>query len=230
MKIQLKWAWYASMTATLLLAVPLGGQVGPDADPEQRMQAALEQARERGIPMALLESKIAEGRAKGVPTERIALATENRLAGLTRAQAVLLQVPGEVDATQLGVAAEALAVGVDAEILTHLAQDTPPPHRAAALAALTYLVERGTVPDQALAQVQAALARGPAALADLPGAGAGPPFGTVVPGRGGPPEGMEVGPPPGVPAPGRSGPPHPPGQGGGPPGQPPGGGGPPGGP
>src|SRR5690606_4220191 len=53
--------------------------------PEARIEAALASAAEAGIPMALIESKIAEGKAKGVAMERLAAAVEARLAGLQRA-------------------------------------------------------------------------------------------------------------------------------------------------
>jgi len=222
----------AGLTALLLGPALLAGQVPQPA--EERMRAALQDAVERGIPVSLLESKIAEGRAKGVAPERIALATEQRLAGLVRAREAMAGAPGGIDVAQLSVGADALSAGVSDAVLATLAVSSSSGNRAAAVAALTYLVDQGTVPEQALARVQEALARGPAALAGLPGASAGAPFGTAVPGRSGPPEGVRTGPPPGVPAPGTAGPPNRPGQGGppsGPPGGPPGGpGGPPGGP
>ncbi len=222
MKTKIDRSWPALLAGLLLFPGLLAGQVEGNA--EARMQAALSQASERGIPVALLESKIAEGTAKGVPADRIALATEYRLAGLLRAQNAMSDAPGGVDATQLAVGADALAAGVSDAMLTELAVNSPGEQRAMAVAALAYLVEVGTVPEHALARVQDALARGPAALANLPGAAAGPPFGTAIPGRRGPPDGVRTGPPPGVPTPGRTGPPVPPRGG------PPGGGRPPGGP
>lgn len=209
-------------------------QVSGAGTAEVRVQAAFLTATERGIPVALLESKVAEGRAKGVPMDRIAMATEARLDGLLRARDAMARAEGPLDAVQLGVAADALAAGVSPAVLAQIASEAPADRRAVAVAALTYLVEQGTLPEQALARVQEALARGPAALANLPGGATGPRFGLAMPGRGGPPAGVEPGPPAGVPAPGRAGPPRPPGQGGpptgppgGPPGRPPGG--PPGG-
>ncbi len=195
--------------APLLTPAPLAAQVGPAQSPEARMQAALTQAAERGIPAELLESKIAEGRAKGVPADRIAQATEQRLAGLMRARSAMADAPGGVDGVQLGVGADALAAGVSEALLAELAVNSPAEQRAVAVAALAYLVEVGSVPEHALARVREALARGPAALADLPGAAA-PPFGTAVPARRGPPDGVQTGPPAAVPTPGRTGPPVPP--------------------
>ena len=50
--------------------------------PQDRINTALARARQVGIPVALLESKIAEGKAKGVSMERIAAAVERREAAL----------------------------------------------------------------------------------------------------------------------------------------------------
>jgi hypothetical protein len=211
MKTPPLWSRPATWVSILLFPALLAAQAAPEGPPEERMRAALDQAAERGIPTALLESKIAEGRAKGVPMERIAMATEQRLTGLLRAQQAMAGAPGGVDAAQLGVGADALAAGVSDQMLSELAGDTPGTQRALAVAALAYLVEQGAMPDHAMARVQEALARGPAALADLPGAAVGPPFGTAVPGRRGPPEGVQTGPPSAVPTPGRPGPPSPPG-------------------
>jgi hypothetical protein len=207
----------------LLLVSPMAGA----QEPEERIGSAMARAQEAGVPVWLLESKIQEGHAKGVPMERIAQAVEARLNGLSRAAAVMEGAPGGVDAAQLSLGADALGVGVSEAVLAEIAASAPGEHRAVAIAALAHLVQQGTVPAEALARVQAALAQGPAGLANLPGA-AGPPFGTPVPGRGGPPEGVQTGPPSWVPAPGQSGPPGlPPGRRppGGPPGGPPTGGG-----
>jgi hypothetical protein len=220
-----RWTGPLALLALLTPAV-LGAQM-----PEERIESAMVRAHDAGIPVWLLESKVQEGQAKGVPMDRIAAAVEARLAGLSRAAAAMEGVPGGVDAAQLGVGADALESGVSDAVLAEIAASAPGEHRAVAIAALTHLVLQGTVPAQALERVQAALARGPEALANLPGAAGGPPFGMPVPGRGGPPEGVQTGPPGSIPAPGQGRPPSPPG-GGGPPAGPPGGppSGPPGGP
>jgi len=201
----------AAVLAALAAPLLLGAQTA-----QARIETALTQAEEAGIPAALLESKIQEGEAKGIPMDRIAEAVEMRLNGLARAAAALEGIPGgPPDGVQLSLGADALGAGVSEAILAELAVGAAQEHRAVAIAALTHLVQQGTVPDVALNRVQDALARGPAALADLPGPG-GPPFGTPVPGRPGPPTGVEPGPPSSIPGPGQGGPPDTPG-GGGPP-------------
>jgi len=200
------------------------------AQPSQdRIDSALSRAENAGIPLVLLESKVQEGRAKGIPLERIADAVEARLDGLSRAAAAMEGIPEGPDVAQLSLGADALGAGVSEAVLAELVAGAPEEHRAVAIAALTHLVQQGTVPDVALARVQDAMARGPGALADLPGPG-GPPFGTPVPSQPGPPAGVEPGPPSSIPGPGQGGPPDSPGGGGPPtdlPTGPPGGGGPP---
>jgi hypothetical protein len=226
------------LTALMVLAAVLGAgsalvpQAAGAQTPEGRIDVALVRAAEAGIPVSLLQSRVLEGRAKGIPMDRIATAVEARLAGLTRAARMMDGVPGVVDAAQLGVAADALESGVSEAVLRALVLSSPGEQRAVAIAALTHLVQEGTVPAHALERVQAALARGPQALSTLPGAVGPPP---TVPGAsraGGPPDGtVRTGPPAPIPAPGQARPPSPPGPGGsgppggGPPAGPPGGGG-----
>jgi hypothetical protein len=142
---------------------------GPDA----RVHAALETALDAGIPVSLLERKIAEGKAKGVPIDRIAAAVEKRLDALTKASDALskagLEHPSEGD---LSVAADAVQGGVSATALATISQTAPQDRRAVAIAVLTDLVALGHTPESALEQVQTALARGPEALANLHGEGA----------------------------------------------------------
>lgn len=174
--------------------------------PEDRIGAALERARQAGIPVALLESKRAEGKAKGVPIERIAAAVERRLAALERARHAMDGSVG-VGATDLSVAADALDSGVSEAVLKTIAETAPRERRAVAIAALTQLVQLGHVPEAALGRVRDALQRGPEALAKLPaeaaaGRGAGRPPAGQGRGRGVGSPGVDAGPPSGVPAPG----------------------------
>ena len=183
----------------LLVAVPSPAWA---QDAEERIDGALAQAEEAGLPTSLLESKVAEGRAKGVPMDRIATAVEQRLAGLSRAQEVMGRGATDLDEAQLAVGADALGSGVSESVLQEIAATTPRERRAVAIAALAHLVEQDMASEQALEQVQAALGRGSAGLGDLPGV-AGPPASLPIPGMQG-----EVGPPSGVPGPGQGGPPE----------------------
>lgn len=194
--------------ATLLLMGVLVPASLAGQEAEERIQAALDRATEAGIPTSLLESKVAEGEAKGIPTGRIAAAVEHRLGGLTRAQEALAGVP-DTDVDDLAVSADALESGVSEAVLTELATATPADRRSVAIAALTYLVNAQMAPADALTTVREALERGPSALQNLPARAAG-----MGPGQAGPPAGI---PAPGVPP--TEGPP----EGAGPPVDPPGG-------
>lgn len=174
--------------------------------PQERIEAALVRAQEAGIPVALLESKVAEGRAKGVSMDRIAAAVERRLEGLSHAREVMARGAPDLDAAQISVGADALGAGVSEAVLEEIASTTPRERRTVAVAALTHLVGQGIVPEQALARVHEALARGPGGLSSIPGF-AGPPPGLPTPEHVGPPGGERggpaVGPPGSVPPPGQ---------------------------
>jgi hypothetical protein len=188
----------------VLLLLPAAGWAQA---PQERIDAALTQALESGIPVALLESKVAEGRAKGIPMDRIALAVEQRLQGLSRARDAMARGAEDLDAAQISVGADALGAGVSEAVLEEIAATTPQERRTVAVAALTHLVGQGIVPDQALARVTEALARGPGGLSTIPGF-AGPPAGLPAPVPVGPPG--SVGPPgkgPNIPIPPGKGPP-----------------------
>jgi hypothetical protein len=155
------------MTALALLPAGLGAQEG-ETGAERRVQAVMDAAARAAVPLSLLQSKIDEGRAKGVPMERIAGALEARFDGLLRAQAVLAE--GEVEAPSVGdiaVTADALEAGVSEVALLQIQSTSPGDRRVVATAVLTALVQLGHVPEQALARVQTALSRGPESLANL---------------------------------------------------------------
>jgi hypothetical protein len=191
--------------------------------PQDRINTALARARQVGIPVALLESKIAEGKAKGVSLERIAAAVERREAALERASEALR---GQQDATStLAVGADAIEAGVSEAALKAIADNAPRDRRNVAIAVLAELVEQGHAPAAALERVREALGRGPDALANLPAQAAAARGGANAGGRGrasgGGRSGAEPGPPASVPAPGKpaqtgrpGGPPTTPGRGG----------------
>lgn len=141
---------------------------------DARIDAALESAVNAGIPVSLLERKVAEGKAKGVPMDRIAAAVEKRLDGLTQARDAMTKA-GLASTTEgeLSVAADAVQAGVSQSALVAISQRAPGDSRAVAIAVLTDLVALGHASDQALARVEGALDHGPEALANLSAESAG---------------------------------------------------------
>ena len=173
--------------------------------PEARIGIAMARAQEVGIPISLLESKRAEGNAKGIPIDRIATAVETRLQHLERARVAMSRGITDLDAALLSVGADAIATGVSESVLTEIASVAGKDRRAVAVAALTYLVSReGLGSNVALTRVKAALQKGPNGLTDLmsgPGVAAGQ-------GKSNPPgnargQKNEAGPPAAISAPGQ---------------------------
>jgi hypothetical protein len=162
------------LAPSALLAQDSTTAAGPAASADARIDAALSTALEAGIPVSLLERKIAEGKAKGVPMDRIAAAVQRRLEALTKAQDAL-QKAGLESTTEgeLSVAADAVQGGVSQTALAAISQRSTDGSRAVAIAVLTDLVAQGHAPDQALSRVEAALAKGPEALANLSAESAG---------------------------------------------------------
>lgn len=162
---------YRLMLPVLLLLVPLAApaqQPARGGTAEARLQAALQAAAEAGIPVTLLERKVAEGKAKGVPMERIATAVEHRLQALTQAREAFRR--GRVESTtaaDLAIAADAVQAGVSQNAIAEIARTAPRERRAVAVAVLTNLVALGHASERALTQVQAAMGRGPEALLNL---------------------------------------------------------------
>lgn len=202
-----------AVVALALFAVPA------EAQEAEGTAEAFARAEAAGIPVSLLESKLAEGRAKGVAMDVIERAVQRRTDALIRAAATFeaagIESAGEAE---LSVAADALESGVSEVVLQTISETAPQERRAVAIAALSHLVAVGEVPEQALARVEAALQRGPGALARLSargdvGAEAGGPGAAGAAGvdldvgPGGIPEGLSpgrpegAGPPDGVPAP-----------------------------
>lgn len=199
----------ALLLAVLLAPAPMALRAQepvPERPPAVRIEAALRAAAEAGIPASLLESKVREGNAKRVDPARIAAAVEARLGALVRARQVLASQDAEATTPgHLSVAADALQAGVSAEALGQVGPGAPPERRAVAIAVLTQLVQMGYASEQALVQVNAAIRRGPDALANLPaqaraqlrargiinppglglgqGHGSGPPIGIPLPGE-----------------------------------------------
>lgn len=197
---------YGVAVVVVAMALCGGAHVNAQAQPPQeRINAALARAQQVGIPVAVLESKIAEGKAKGVSLERIAVAVERRQASLERASQALR---GEADAAStLAVGADAIEAGVSEAVLRAVGEDAPRDRRSVAIAALTELVHQGNTPEAALVRVREALRRGSDALSNLPAEAAagrrgGPQDGQKSGNTGGR-AGAESGPPAAVPAPGK---------------------------
>jgi hypothetical protein len=152
---------------TLLAVAPMAAEA-QDSTSTARVEATLGAAAEAGIPVSLLERKIAEGRAKGVPMARIASAVEARLEALTSARDALVEA-GLTSTTEgeLSVAADAMQAGVSSAALATVSSSAPPERRAVAIAVLSELVAHGRSSSDALLQVRDALAAGPEALANL---------------------------------------------------------------
>jgi hypothetical protein len=172
------------ITLLLLACAGLPGTAAAQP-PEARIEAARQRAAAAGLPVSLLDRKVAEGRAKGIPADRIAVAVDRRLDALSRAARAMAGAP--VSADDLSVGADALEAGVEPGALGRLAAAAPADRRAVAIAVLTQLVSDGESSERALARVSAALRRGPEALRRLPGEAA------ASRGRGGPPAGRGPG-------------------------------------
>lgn len=158
------------VAALVFCAAPLAAQEAGGQAEGQVAADAFARAEAAGIPTSLLESKLAEGKAKGVAMARIEAAIERRTDALIRASETFTEagVQGASEA-DLSVAADAIEGGVSAEVLQAVSTKAPRERRAVAIAALTHLVAEGVVDSEALVRVEAALDRGPDALADLTG-------------------------------------------------------------
>ena len=184
------------LTAGALPAFAQGGQGA-----QERIDTAIAHARSQGVPVSLLESKMAEGKAKGVPLDRIAAAIERREASLERAAQAMKGHESITDA-DLSVGGDAVEAGVSTAVLKAVTDSAPRERRAVAIAALTELIQRGTAPDAALARVREAPKRGPDALAAV--GGGDPHDHGAARGSEGNARGATQGPPANVPAPGGS--------------------------
>lgn len=158
----------ASTQAAAAAKPPASVQAAAAFDSQARIDAALHKAADAKVPVALLERKVAEGKAKGVPLERIAAAVEGRVDVLIRAREAMTSAKLQgVTEGDLSVGADAVQAGVSDAALIEVSRAAPPDRRAVAIAVLTDLVVIGHTSDRALVQVQGALRRGPDALANL---------------------------------------------------------------
>jgi hypothetical protein len=177
---------------------------------DERIAAAMQNAQNAGIPVSLLDSKVQEGKAKGIPMDRIATAVERRAEALAQAQAVMASGGDDLTEADLVAGADALGANISAKVLETISETAPRERRAVAITALTELVLLEYVPEEALQMVIEALQRGPDALASLPGQAAeaaerrGPPAGVGgAPAGVGAPAATPTGAPGAVPTPGQ---------------------------
>lgn len=156
----------AAQTADVRSTTQAQGQA--QAGPAQaRIDAAIQAAARADVPTSLLLSKVAEGRAKNVPQERIATAVEARLSSLVRASSALKRADVEAgSAAELSVSADALEAGVSESALIRVSRRAPDDRRVVAVAVLADLVRLGQSSESALARVNAAVTTS-AGLANL---------------------------------------------------------------
>ncbi len=205
-----------ALVVTGLFAQPLQAQRA--GTPAQRIDAAIATAVREGVPADLLRSRVAEGRAKRVPEERIALVVEARAGALRAARQALVPAVATPTGAEIAAGADALESGVPAGSIGAVARAAAAEERPVALAVLAELVRQGVPAAEALERVSGALGSRGNALANLArqaaaeGGRGGPPAGV-----GGRPDGVgggrpaSAGPPAGVPGAGQR--PSNPGQG-----------------
>jgi len=153
------------MVALALCPLPVAGQQNAAA----RIETAKRDAAAAGIPVALLESRVAEGRAKGVPMERIAAAVERRASSLIQARQALTPAVRNLTEADLSAGADAVEAGIEGGALREVIASAQAEDRPVALAVLTYLHrEQGMPVGEAVGHVKQALKSGPEALRTLP--------------------------------------------------------------
>lgn len=155
------------LAVALLTLAPLSLE-GQAQRAGERIDAARARAAQAGIPVELLESRISEGRAKGVSEERIAAAVERRAAGLAKSQEAISRSGRQVGVDGLSAGADAAEAGVDADALRAVIQAARAGEEPIALAVLGELVRQGQPVGNALERVTQALARRDGSLATLP--------------------------------------------------------------
>src|SRR5690606_16834269 len=121
-----------------LLVVTTGVAQARAQDAAARIDAARRSVAEAGIPTSLLESRIAEGRAKGIPLERIAGVVERRALALGEAHRALAGAAA-LGPADLSAGADAVEAGIDGASLRAVIAGARAEDRPVAIAVLTYL-------------------------------------------------------------------------------------------
>ncbi|MEX1184945.1 MAG: hypothetical protein WEF86_17205 [Gemmatimonadota bacterium] len=149
----------ASLTAQTAGATGSATAASQARTPEARIEAAVQAAARANVPASLVRSKVAEGRAKNVPEERIASAVEARVSALVRASDAFRRADLEfATAGELAVAADALDAGVSESALIGIYRTAPDERRVVAVAVLADMIRLGHESEPAFARVNAALA------------------------------------------------------------------------
>lgn len=142
------------------VAARLAGRVSPEiAALVQQLATA---AAARGLPVDPLIQKAIEGRAKGVPADRVATAVRALAAQLDAAAAALQQAgPARPDTGAIAAGAFALNAGLSPRHVTALALASRPPHGVAAtLRVASTLAAMGVPAGEAVELVTQVIASG----------------------------------------------------------------------
>lgn len=164
--MKIPWMKLRTTAISGLVLIPLATMA---QTPQDRIDAAFARAEAAAIPVSLLQTKLDEGKAKGIPMDRLAEAVDARLANLEKARTAMTQSTrsSDVNAAELSVGADAIGEGVSAAVLAQITASTGHDRRAVAIAALTQLMAEGIGVQDALNRVQEALDRGPGGLGGL---------------------------------------------------------------
>lgn len=148
-----------------MLAVPpaLSAQT-----PEERIEAARARVTAAGIPDSLLNGRVALGKARGIPMERIAASVERRASALKTAKHAMGGPARELTPADLNAGADAVQAHVPVAMLRTLTDLAHGADRPVAIAVLAQLHRDGLPAAEALERVTKALAKGPEFLRTLP--------------------------------------------------------------
>jgi len=153
-----------------------------DAAADARINATIEKSVKAGMPRSDFDNKVAEGRAKGASSARIASVVEHRAESMSRVQAALEKGDRKAEQTseqkaaadgsvttaaELVAATDAFQNGVSLSSIINLSAGAGA-NRGLALSVLADLVAGGrTAPSQAVVRVQSAIQAGGNALSVL---------------------------------------------------------------
>jgi hypothetical protein len=141
-----------SVAANSAIALP----AGLDTETREKLIPILTRARDRGLPVNALTSKVAEGLLRGVASPRIVSAVQALEERLTTAYMAL--APAQEPDIIAG--ADALAAGVKVNVLRSIRRSQPRSSVAVPLAVLAQLVSQGVSPNKATQIILKLIERG----------------------------------------------------------------------